>query len=488
MGLFQKRRKHGLSCQKQSRAAAGSTECSHPPYGGPHLPHPTRPPPHGGQIPVGSRAPSNDKCAQFVHTASVRPTTLKGHGSSPSRGCGSSPRPRSSIPRGHDYNSRPHSGNAIFPFHDFGKRPPPSAQQTYWASPPDPRLQQIGSNGMRSLGSDRHLSSYRCGKSSGHASRSHQKYGDRRQLDQQTNQVNNSSAPSPTGSSWARSPMPSSTKRNSSLQAPSYARGRPESPVSFARSVEKRSNAPRHSYPSRGSARLHSQVPLRKLSNHTHHVTAPPTRKRYSDSNNFPVLVTPMEQRDDSNARPESTPDDGVATIPSWRRFTDCCEAGSFDSGPSYADDQERNQMHLHIYQPLKPTVFSESNPQPAHSALATQQYFNIFVPPAVERYMPGGLAGSDTVLASRAFQQTDYDSLVNALVQENIYYQQLLAEQQEQLYATASYQAIHCSPFWSGPEHNWQSGSTYGNYFYSPGAFWQVDQQDFFQNEEWAY
>ncbi|KFG31800.1 hypothetical protein TGDOM2_293010 [Toxoplasma gondii GAB2-2007-GAL-DOM2] len=87
-----------------------------------------------------------------------------------------------------------------------------------------------------------------------------------------------------------------------------------------------------------------------------------------------------------------------------------------------------------------------------------------------------------------RLLTQTDYDSLVNALVQENIYYQQLLAEQQEQLYATASYQAIHCSPFWSGPEHNWQSGSTYGNYFCSPGAFWQVDQQDFFQNEEWAY
>ncbi|KEP64480.1 UNVERIFIED_CONTAM: hypothetical protein HHA_293010 [Hammondia hammondi] len=90
-------------------------------------------------------------------------------------------------------------------------------------------------------------------------------------------------------------------------------------------------------------------------------------------------------------------------------------------------------------------------------------------------------------IRSGRLLTQTGYDSLVNALVQENIYYQQLLAEQQEQLCATAPYQAIHCSPFWSGPEH-WQSGSTYGNYFCSPGALSQVEEDYFLQNEKWAY
>ncbi|CBZ49509.1 conserved hypothetical protein [Neospora caninum Liverpool] len=93
-----------------------------------------------------------------------------------------------------------------------------------------------------------------------------------------------------------------------------------------------------------------------------------------------------------------------------------------------------------------------------------------------------------EILLSSRPVQQTGYDPLVNALVQENIYYQQLLAEQQEQLSMMAPYQNIQCSPFWSEPEPYWHSGTTYGNYFCSPGACWQVDEDEVIQNEEWSY
>ncbi|PHJ22546.1 hypothetical protein CSUI_003601, partial [Cystoisospora suis] len=119
--------------------------------------------------------------------------------------------------------------------------------------------------------------------------------------------------------------------------------------------------------------------------------------------------------------------------------FRECCEAQSIEA--PRVDRQEGGQTHFHFYQPKTPPPSSPG--LAAQSAVVPQHHFNFYASPAAERYMPNGLAGSDTVATAAQVLGSGYNPVVSSLLQENMYYQQLIAEQQQQIGAMAAAQQV---------------------------------------------